>query len=172
MKINPINQIGYQSNFYTKNNANKKIPTFQADYDNKPVPPIGKAVAAASVVALISAMTYTTKYDMEKDKQIPDLEQRYDEVSSSSYQPKTYKEEPEILTPEKKQKPEKNQIMADTTSKDTTSHIKDLTIKQEDLNTLINEGNYKIIAKGDTIELIPADDATKISHETDTTVGN
>ena len=166
MKINPINQIGYQSNFYTKNNTNKKIPTFQADYDNKPVPPIGKAVAAASVVALISAMTYTTKYDMEKDKQIPDLEQRYDEVSSSSYQPKTYKEEPEILTPEK------NQIMADTTSKDTTSHIKDLTIKQEDLNTLINEGNYKIIAKGDTIELIPADDATKISHETDTTVGN
>lgn len=166
MKINPINQIGYQSNFYTKNNTNKKIPTFQADYDNKPVPPIGKAVAAASVVALISAMTYTTKYDMEKDKQIPDLEQRYDEVSSSSYQPTTYKEEPEILTPEK------NQIMADTTSKDTTSHIKDLTIKQEDLNTLINEGNYKIIAKGDTIELIPADDATKISHETDTTVGN
>ena len=166
MKINPINQIGYQPNFYTKNNTNKKIPTFQADYDNKPVPPIGKAVAAASVVALISAMTYTTKYDMEKDKQIPDLEQRYDEVSSSSYQPKTYKEEPEILTPEK------NQIMADTTSKDTTSHIKDLTIKQEDLNNLINEGNYKIIAKGDTIELIPADDATKISHETDTTVGN
>ena len=166
MKINPINQIGYQSNFYTKNNTNKKIPTFQADYDNKPVPPIGKAVAAASVVALISAMTYTTKYDMEKDKQIPDLEQGYDEVSSSSYQPKTYKEEPEILTPEK------NQIMADTTSKDTTSHIKDLTIKQEDINTLINEGNYKIIAKGDTIELIPADDATKISHETDTTVGN
>lgn len=166
MKINPINQIGYQSNFYTKNNTNKKIPTFQADYDNKPVPPIGKAVAAASVVALISAMTYTTKYDMEKDKQIPDLEQGYDEVSSSSYQPKTYKEEPEILTPEK------TQIMADTTSKDTTSHIKDLTIKQEDINTLINEGNYKIIAKGDTIELIPADDATKISHETDTTVGN
>ena len=166
MKINPINQIGYQSNFYTKNNTNKKIPTFQADYDNKPVPPIGKAVAAASVVALISAMTYTTKYDMEKDKQIPDLEQRYDEVSSSSYQPTTYKEEPEILTPEK------NQIMADTTSKDTTSHIKDLTIKQEDLNTLINEGNYKIIAKGDTIELVPTDDATKISHETDTTVGN
>ena len=166
MKINPINQIGYQSNFYTKNNTNKKIPTFQADYDNKPVPPIGKAVAAASVVALISAMTYTTKYDMEKDKQIPDLEQRYDEVSSSSYQPKTYKEEPEILTPEK------NQIMADTTSKDTTSHIKDLTIKQEDLNNLINEGNYKIIAKGDTIELVPTDDATKISHETDTTVGN
>lgn len=166
MKINPINQIGYQSNFYTKNNTNKKIPTFQADYDNKPVPPIGKAVAAASVVALISAMTYTTKYDMEKDKQIPDLEQRYDEVSSSSYQPKTYKEEPEILTPEK------NQIMADTTSKDTTSHIKDLTIKQEDINTLINEGNYKIIAKGDTIELVPTDDATKISHETDTTVGN
>ena len=78
MKINPINQIGYQPNFYTKNNTNKKIPTFQADYDNKPVPPIGKAVAAASVVALISAMTYTTKYDMEKDKQIPDLEQRYD----------------------------------------------------------------------------------------------
>lgn len=166
MKINPINQIGYQSNFYTKNNTNKKIPTFQADYDNKPVPPIGKAVAAASVVALISAMTYTTKYDMEKDKQIPDLEQGYDEVSSSSYQPKTYKEEPEILTPEK------NQIMADTTSKDTTSHIKDLTIKQEDINTLINEGNYKIIAKGDTIELVPTDDATKISHETDTTVGN
>ena len=62
--------------------------------------------------------------------------------------------------------------MADTTSKDTTSHIKDLTIKQEDINTLINKGNYKIIAKGDTIELIPADDATKISHETDTTVGN
>ena len=29
MKINPINQIGYQSNFYTKNNTNKKIPTFQ-----------------------------------------------------------------------------------------------------------------------------------------------
>lgn len=166
MKINPINQIGYQSNFYTKNNTNKKIPTFQADYDNKPVPPIGKAVAAASVVALISAMTYSTKYDMEKDKQIPDLEQRYDEVSSSSYQPKTYKEEPEILTPEK------TQIMADTTSKDTTSHIKDLTIKQEDINTLINEGNYKIIAKGDTIELVPTDDATKISHETDTTVGN
>ena len=166
MKISSIGVNNLQPSFYTMGKTKRKAPSFQADYDNRPVPPIGKAFAAASAIALISSMIYTSRCDNDDDikNAEPTTEIFDDTLSHSEYHPIVYAE-PIIDEPAPKPKPAlADTIPTDTVQQDTTQHAKDSTIKSDDVNDLIHNGKYKIVAKGDTIELVPTSEHAKDSN--------
>ena len=90
MRISSVdNGVLYNRGHNTFSRKHSQTPTFQADYSDKPVPPVGKAVAAASFLALILSMVGVSKCDNGVNDDMPEqvFEIIPDTMKHSNYQP-------------------------------------------------------------------------------------
>lgn len=179
MRINPIStQVYHYSDRITNINKKRVNPSFGADFDNKPVPPAGKIISAAALVALITAMISTANCggDSSEEQNSGEPIEYRDSNTYNDFYVSDNKNQKEENISEKTSKDE-NRIIetADTADIDTVSvdsikhkHIIDTAHKEPaELIGHFNGTPYKVVAKGDTVILVPVSHNTK-SENVDT----
>lgn len=158
MNINPIGH-NYSISSYHKTNCKKQsAPSFKADYSDKPVPPAGKAVAAASALALISGAIYhgVNEFGPKDEPQKPGIEYvfnavPYDDsedlnmVDTTTFRKKLRKEQELVAARDTTDSIDNDSILVP----DTIPHKKEPEIGH------FHGHAYEIIPKGDTVVLVP-----------------
>lgn len=147
MRITAING-GMFFNRTCKNTLSNRTPSFQADYDNKPVPPQGKVVAAASVLALLAAMTNVSKCDNDvyNDPE-PAFEILSDTLERSNYHQPMENEDTMPKKTVNVRAVETNTTPVDSLSQDSVKVIDSLGITKDSI--------YKLISNGDSVIIEP-----------------
>lgn len=143
--------------FYSRASKNVSVrrsqnPSFQADYGDKPVPPVGKAVAAASALALLATMASVSKCDNDvyNDSE-PAFEILPDTLERSNYHQPIDNEDTEPKKIVKIRADEPDTTMIDSLSQDSIIGIDSLGIAKDSI--------YKLIPNGDTVIIEPVPSA-------------
>lgn len=158
MKINPTCQNIYSTN-YNRSNLHKKqaAPSFKADYSDKPVPPAGKAIAAASAIALLTGAIYHGVDEFgphDDDSTQNSIEYVFGET------PYNNEDLEDVDTADFRAIVEKHNKLV--TKPDTTDTISVDSVKADSLaekpDTAMGHFHghtYKVVPKGDTVVLVP-----------------
>ena len=143
--------------FYSRASKNVSVrrsqnPSFQADYGDKPFPPVGKAVAAASALALLATMVSVSKCDNDvyNDPE-PAFEIIPDTLERSNYHQPIDNEEPEPKKIVNVRAVETNTTPVDSLSQDSVKVLDSLGITKDSI--------YKLISNGDTVIIEPVPSA-------------
>lgn len=161
MRITAINGEVFNNRRNIISSRKKSVSTynqsFQADYSDKPVPPVGKAVAAASVLALLAAMTGVSKCDNDENVYNNDdvREQVFelvpDELEHSSYKPVSDEEDIPQMNDNLGQVDEP--VLVDTLSQDSIAI-------NDSIGQISKDSVYKFFPNGDTVIVTPIRDSS------------